>query len=145
MSTIKHRQRLLLAPLAAVVAALALSACGKKEEPTVGQQIDSTVAQAERKADELKADAKQAGAEVRQAADGVADKVKDAAITTAVKTELTRDIGMAALDINVDTDAGRVALRGTAPDAAARERAQKLAAGVDGVVAVNNQLLIASR
>jgi hyperosmotically inducible protein len=145
MSTTKQRRHLLLAPLAAAVAALALSACGKKEEQTVGQQLDTTVAQAERKAEEFKAEAKQAGAEARQTADGVADKVKDAAITTAVKAELTRDIGMAALDINVDTDAGRVALRGSAPDAAARERAQTLAAGVDGVVAVDNQLLIATR
>lgn len=143
--TTSKRRLLLLAPLAATVAALALSACGKKEEPTIGKQIDTTVAQAERKAEEFKADAKQAGTEMRRAAEGVTDKVKDAAITTAVKAELTRDIGTAALDINVDTTGGHVALRGTAPDAAARERAQKLASGVDGVVAVSNQLLVATR
>ena len=38
--------------------------------------------------------------------------------------------------------AGRVVLKGSAPDLAARERARSLAAAVDGVQAVENQLVI---
>ncbi len=136
-----------LALLALVSGAVALAACSKQEEePTVGQQIDTTIAQAEQKAAEAKNSmqdsAKEAQAGMAAATDSMADTVKDAAITTSIKAELARDSGLSALDINVDTEAGRVVLRGTAPDATSRDRAYTLASAVDGVVAVNNELVI---
>jgi hyperosmotically inducible periplasmic protein len=72
----------------------------------------------------------------------VSDKIGDAVITSSVKAELAKDPNLSALKINVDTDNGRVALRGTAPDNVARERATTLAAGVKGVVGVDNQLTV---
>ena len=70
--------------------------------------------------------------------------MSDAAITASVNAELAKDAALSTLKINVDTTDGRVALRGTAPDAAARDRATALASSVKGVVSVDNQLMIRS-
>lgn len=136
-----------LALLGLVAGALTLAACGKADEPpTVGQQIDATLAEAEQKAAEAKArmeqSAKETQSDVAAATDRMVDSVKDAGITAAIKAELAKDSSLSALDINVDTEAGRVVLRGSAPDATARDRAFALASAVDGVVAVNNELAI---
>ena len=58
---------------------------------------------------------------------------------------MTKDTQLSALSINVDTVAGRVALRGTAPDNMARDRATQLASGVEGVKAVDNQLTVSPK
>ena len=130
----RHLTRLAL--LGLVAGSFGLVACSNQEdERTVGQQIDSSISQTERNAAEAKAD-------MAAATSSAADSVKDAAITTAIKAELARDSNLSAMDINVDTEAGRVMLRGSAPDAVARDRAYSLATGVDGVVAVNNELVI---
>ncbi|MDO9092233.1 MAG: BON domain-containing protein [Rubrivivax sp.] len=140
-----------LALVASAAAALLLVACEKPPpaEPTIGQRIDEGIASAERKAAEAKASVEQAGAQagqaVRQATASVADTARDAAITARVNAELARDSQLSALRINVDTVAGRVALNGTAPDSDSRQRAEKLAASVDGVVAVENRLTIAAK
>ena len=76
------------------------------------------------------------------AADAVANKSKDMAITAAVNARLAGDQRLSALSINVDTAGGRVVLRGTAPDTAARARAAELARSVDGVSEVNNELSV---
>jgi osmotically-inducible protein OsmY len=90
--------------------------------------------------------AKQAGRDMAQdaksATDKAGDKVADAVITTSVNAELAKDSSLSALKINVDTANGRVALRGTAPSEAARERATQLASNVKGVVSVDNQLSV---
>ncbi len=139
-----------LALLGLVAGALSLAACSKQEEePTVGQQIDTTVAKAEQAAAEAKSSmeqtAKDAKAGMAAATDGMANTAKDAAITASIKAELAQDSGLSAMDINVDTEAGRVVLRGTAPDASARDRAHALASAADGVVAVDNELTIAPK
>ncbi len=158
--------RLLIAA-AAAAAALALSACGKQDDNrTAGQKLDSAVATAEKRTDQAKAEIKQDMAEakasteatadklaqkmdkasdkvavkVENAADKVAAKVADAAITASVNAELAKDDKLRVLSINVDTVAGAVLLRGTAPDIASRERASRLAAAVKGVTKVDNQL-----
>lgn len=130
-----------LLPVAAAAAlALSLAACGEREdERTIGQRIDSTVNQVERKAESMTADARSAA---DKASNEVTDKVKDAAITTAINAELAKDKDLSALKIDVDTQDARVRLNGTAPDAAARDRATALARAVDGVVAVDNQLVV---
>lgn len=146
--------RLRLRPIAAVTAALALtalSACNRPADDnrTAGQRVDSAIAKSERQAGEMKQDAKSAAANAGQAteraANEVSDKVKDAAITTAVNAKLAQDKGLSALKIDVDTVDGRVSLRGTAPDPAARERATTLAGAVDGVVSVDNQLQVSAK
>jgi osmotically-inducible protein OsmY len=45
------------------------------------------------------------------------DKVKDAAIITAVNAKIAGDPKLSVIRINVDTVNGHVLLRGTAPDA----------------------------
>lgn len=134
-------------PAAVAAAMLSLAACQRGEEPrTVGQQVDGAVATTEQKAAEVGADVKDAASDMKQAAteagDAVGNKVKDAAITTAVNAELARDPKLSALGIDVDTQGGRVALSGTAPDAESRERATQLAQAVDGVTTVDNRLVV---
>lgn len=136
--------------LAAVLAAIAVAACDKPSSPqTAGQMLDTTVARAEQKANEAKDSAKAAGTEAAQDAErlagNVADKVKDAAITTAVNAKIAGDPRLSVLHINVDTVNGRVLLQGTAPDATSSQRAQQLAAGVEGVVGVDNQLVVSGK
>jgi osmotically-inducible protein OsmY len=145
-----HHNPWSLRPIAAVTAALAvaaLAACNRPaDDRTAGERVDSAIAKTERKAEEVKGDTKAAtstaGQAVERAANDVSDKVKDAAITTAVNAKLAQDKSLSALRIDVDTVNGRVSLRGTAPDAAARERATTLASAVDGVVSVDNQLTL---
>lgn len=143
--------------LVAALAALTLAACGRNDEPTVGQQIDRAVASAERKAEQAKAEVRQevdaakaatdqATDQVARAADNAADKVgnavADAAVTATINAELAKDPKLSALRIDVDTQNGSVLLTGQAPDAASRERATQLAQSVKGVTRVENRLQI---
>ncbi len=156
--TPKFLQTSLLAGAAAT--AILLGACSKTDDQqTVGQQVDSAIASAERQGNIAKNEIKESVADARQAtgsatsdlraratnaADLVSDKVQDAAITASVNAELAKDPDLSALKINVDTVNGRVSLHGAAPDAPARERATRLASAVKGVVEVQNQLEIKS-
>lgn len=107
--------------LCLVAAVATVTGCDSKPtETAVGRKVDSVVAQ-------------------------TADATKDAALTTTIKAELARDPSLSALAINVDTTAGRVALRGKAPDAVAVERATAIALATQGVVSVDNQLVVEPR
>ena len=132
--------------IAAAAATIALAACGKTEDTTVGQQVDNSVNQVQGAAAEVKNDAQNAAQDMReagsQAGQSMAQGASDLAITAKVNAALAADDKLSALKINVDTEAGRVALKGTAPDADSRERATTLAAAVEGVVAVDNRLII---
>lgn len=140
---------------AALLVSVALVGCGKRDaaESTAAKTNDGVIAQAEQKGRDLQADAsrgmdqaKQAGRDMaddaKAATTKAGDKVADAVITTTVNAELAKDSSLSALKINVDTADGRVALRGTAPSEAARERATQLASNVKGVVSVDNQLTV---
>jgi hyperosmotically inducible protein len=133
-----------LAALVAAGAALTLAACD--DNRTAGQKIDSGVQRAENKSAEVTADAKaaadRAGNAMERAGNTVADKVGDAAITTAVNAEYARDDKLSAIKIDVDTKDGKVMLTGTARDAASKDRATMLANNVKGVTAVDNQLTV---
>jgi osmotically-inducible protein OsmY len=98
---------------------------------------------------EQQTDVAQAGREVgaatSRAANTTADKAKDATITASVKSALIAEPTLSALRIDVDTTSGRVVLRGSAPDTAARTKAAELARGVDGVVGVDNQLVVQAK
>ncbi len=69
-------------------------------------------------------------------------RVDDAAITAQVKTRLLADETTRGININVDTEAGVVTLRGTAPTVAAKARAEEIAKAVDGVQVVANSLIV---
>ncbi|MBK9134611.1 MAG: BON domain-containing protein [Betaproteobacteria bacterium] len=66
----------------------------------------------------------------------------DATITAAVNAKLATDSELSAMRINVDTNEGKVVLKGDAPTPSASERAVRLAQGVDGVKSVDNQLQV---
>jgi len=139
-----------LSVLAAAAAALGLAACDRAgESRTAGQQLDSAVATAEQKTeaakDSLARGAEEVKRDVQEAAATASNAVADAAITATVNAELARDKELSALRIDVDTSAGRVVLRGTAPSDAARERAARLAQAVEGVRSVDNQLVVERR
>lgn len=103
--------------------------------PSVQADVDA----AKRSADAAVANAADAA---RSTGEVAGAKVADAIITTEVNAELVKDQTLSALRIDVDTSGGRVALKGTAPNEAARERATLLASAVKGVVSVDNQLKI---
>jgi hyperosmotically inducible protein len=127
-------------PLAAALAgALLLGACGREENRTAGQTVDETIATVEQKSENAAEDIKRSA---NEAGDKVAAVARDAAITTEINTELAKDGSLSALKVDVDTADGRVVLRGTAPDAAARERATRIAAGVKGVSNVENHMTV---
>lgn len=125
--------------LSTAVAAALLSGCNRDDNRTAGQKVDSAIATAEMKTDRA-VDA--VANKVESAANTVANKVEDASITASVNAELAKDPTLSALRIDVDTTGGRVVLRGTAPDIAARERATRLASSVKGVSAVTNELQV---
>jgi hyperosmotically inducible periplasmic protein len=144
---IGHQSTTLTTTFAAIAAAAMLVACERTDDGrTAGQAVDSAIAKAEKKADEVQADARAAGQKAKDstagAMDTVTSKAKDAVITTSVNAALAKDAQLSALRIDVDTVEGRVALRGTAPDASSRDRAKTMAQRVDGVKAVDNQLAV---
>ena len=123
-----------LAPLAAALfAAMTMGACSDNDNKrSIGQ-------------DGVGANRHQAAQDVKTAANAAAkqsDSVNDAAITTTVNAELARDGKLDPTRIDVDTSRGRVALRGTAPDAESRERAKHIALSIKGVTGVDNFLTV---
>jgi len=143
--------------LAVSVLALGLSACGKNEEPTVGQRLDSAVEKTEQAAADARAKtesvmqnaetkieqgAANAQASAENAAAKAKDAIDDATITAQVNAGLAKDPDLSALKINVDTVNGTVTLNGPAPSTVARDRAETIAKAVAGVTSVNNQLVV---
>jgi osmotically-inducible protein OsmY len=151
-------QRLMtLTAIGAVAASLAMTGCSPRDRDQAANNADQPMAQSEQKGRDMGQDARQsmdrAKQEAKEAAQDaknstadagakMSDKVSDAVITTTVKAEIAKDSSLSAMRINVDTDSGRVILRGTAPTAQAREHATALASGVKGVVSVDNQLTV---
>jgi len=151
-------QRLMtLTAIGAVAASLAMAGCSPRDREQAANSADKTMDQTQQKARDMGQDARQgmdrAKNEAKEAAQDaksatadagakMGDKVADAVITTTVKAELAKDSTLSAIKINVDTDSGRVILRGSAPSSQAREHATALASGVKGVVSVDNQLTI---
>jgi hyperosmotically inducible periplasmic protein len=126
-------------PTPSILATLALTAllaaCSKPEEQTAGQKLDETITKTEQAGAEIKADAQQMANQAGQA-------LTDAGITTQINAALAADDELKALQINVDTKDGRVVLTGAAPNANAQQRATMLAQAVEGVMAVDNRLVL---
>jgi osmotically-inducible protein OsmY len=137
--------------IAAVFAATTLAACdrGQQQDRPAGQKPDSTMSRAQQKMDSAKNEMSQGAAEAKRdmkdAATDAKNVVNDATITASVNAKLASDKELSALRINVDTVDGRVALRGTAPTPAARDKATQIASSVDGVRSVENQLVVSSK
>jgi hyperosmotically inducible periplasmic protein len=128
----------------AAAAALGLAACGERTDTrTAGERVDSAVTQAEQRWAQAKEQAKEAMNRAgSQAPVALAGGVADSEITATVKAELAKDPQLGTALIDVDTADGRVALRGVAPDAAARERATQIVLAMKGVMGVDNLLRV---
>ena len=142
--------------LAVSALALGLAACGKTEEPTVGQLLDSAVKKTEQAAADIRVKAESAmqSAETRMeqgaahaeatakdAANTARGAIDNATITAQVNAGLAKDPDLSALKINVETVNGKVTLNGPAPSTVARDRAEAIAKSVTGVTSVNYQLV----
>ena len=136
------------ATLGVLLMAVSLGACGPRDDVrSPGQQVDAVIGKVDDQVGAAKAAADKALAEAEQATTeavhAAANAVEDTTITSTVKYKLSTDIGVQSSELAVETHAGRVSLRGTAPDAAARDRAAQVAAAVQGVIAVDNQVTVA--
>ena len=142
--------------LAVSALALGLAACGKTEEPTVGQRLDSAVKKTEQAAADARVKAESAmqnaetkmeqgaanaEATAKDAANTAKGAIDDATITAQVNAGLAKDPDLSALKINVETVNGKVTLNGPAPSTVARDRAEAIAKSVTGVTSVNYQLV----
>ena len=143
--------------LAVSALALGLAACGKTEEPTVGQRLDSAVEKTEQAAADARVKAESAmqsaetkmeqgaanaEAKAKDAANTAKGAIDDATITAQVSAGLAKDPDLSAVKINVDTQNGAVTLNGPAPNLAAKDRAQTIAKSIKGVTSVTNLLVI---
>ena len=142
-----------VALLSSLTMLLALGACDRAGDRTVGEKMDSAASKTQQAGAEAKRDAKDAtagaGAAAYSAADSTkqmgataGDKIDDATITAKVNASLAADKDLSAIKIDVDTQNGVVTLSGPAPTATARERASEIARGIKGVNSVNNQLTV---
>ena len=142
--------------LAVSALALGLAACGKTEEPTVGQRLDSAVEKTEQAAADarvktesamqsaetrMEQGAANAEATAKDATNTARGAIDNATITAQVNAGLAKDPDLSALKINVDTVNGKVTLNGPAPSTVARDRAEAIAKSVTGVTSVNYQLV----
>lgn len=150
MKPIQKRSAVILSSLAML---LALGACDRADNPTVGERMESGASSTQRAGAEAKQDAKDATASAGATADQAAqdtrqmgatagEKIDDATITAKVNASLLADKDLSAIRIDVDTQNGVVTLSGPAPSATARERASEIARSVKGVNSVNNQLTV---
>ena len=159
-------QKNLLQVLAVSALALGLAACGPNDGQTAGQKLDNAVDRTEQAAEKAKTEVEKAAETTGQKLENAMDATKDAAtqaadatkdaasnattamgeagVTAKVKAALVWDSELSALKINVDTNGGAVTLSGEAPNQAAKDRAEQLAKGVEGVTSVNNMLTVKS-
>lgn len=136
--------------LTAVIAgalAFSLAACDQKPSAEkVGQDIDRTIDNTSQQVAQAVDSAKH---EMDQAKSTMSDKVAsagaaaaDTAITAKVKSVLIAEPGLKSTGIDVVTEKGVVSLFGTTASNASRDRVTLLAAGVEGVKAVENNLAV---
>lgn len=142
-------KRTVAAVLATSAIALSLAACGQNDDDrTVGQQVDSAIASTQTAAAEAKQDMSATVDKVEAKTESATADVKasaaDLEITAKINAALAADDQLSALKIDVDTEAGHVTMTGPAPDAASRDRATTLAKAVDGVMSVDNKLVVSS-
>ena len=146
-----NRQVTTWAAIASVAAALGMAGCGQRDQgDRTGDQSryqsSREMGQSTRPGTDQTMPSSRSADQGTMSGDSssskIGDKVSDAVITTTVKAEIAKDSSLSAMRINVDTDSGRVVLRGTAPNAQARDHATALASSVKGVVSVDNQLTV---
>ncbi len=146
----------------ACAALLTLTACGKSDAPspageTVGQKLDKAIdktnekmdavgnkvgAQIEKAGDAMSSAATSFKASANETAAKTGDAISDVAITASINADLLKDPELSVIKIDVDTKLGAVVLNGLTPNEGARQRAEKIAGAVKGVIKVNNNLTV---
>lgn len=131
----------------ASVFALSLGACDQKPSAEkvgkdinravdkAGQQVEQAANTAEKKIEQATDTAGKTMTEAGKAID-------DVALTAKVKSALIAEPGLKALAIDVDTAGGVVTLHGTANTLENRDKATQVAANVQGVKSVKNNLIV---
>jgi len=117
---------------------LVLSGCNQRQDGTAGQNLDRAVASTKNAARDI-------GQTTREKSAEMAQTMNDATITAGINADLAKDPELSALRINVDTHDGLVALYGSAPSEAAKQRAERLALAQKGVRSVDNKLAVEAR
>jgi len=115
-------------------AGAAMQDAGKKIEEGAGKMAD--------KAGDAVRDA---AAKAREGSGKVASVVDDSVITASVKADLLKDANLSAFKVDVSTNKGEVTLKGNVDTTAAKERASRLALGIEGVTKVNNELQVSPK
>ena len=140
-----HAARASLCSVSAIALALALAACSPKEETAATPDTAAASSAPSTSSDssvssDLNKGLNQAAESASSAGSTAAVALDDTGITTKIKAALVQDSELSALDVKVETHGGAVTLSGTAPTAQAKERAEGLAKGVEGVQRVSNNL-----
>ena len=92
--------------------------------------------------EKMASSAEKAGDKMAAATQKAGDKIDDASITTKVKTALMAEPGLRSLEINVDTRDNIVTLNGTVDSQEKKQRAMKIAQGIEGVKSVSDNLVV---
>jgi len=87
---------------------------------------------------------KDAQAEATKMGDKMGSSIDDAWLHTKIVAKLIADTKVPERKINVDVNNNVVTLRGTVPSKEAKEQAEAIARGIEGVKDVNNRLMIKS-
>lgn len=126
----------------AIAAVLALAACERGTNSSLGAAKNDSAAVGQPNPAPQLPSTPTSPADATATNPPAASASNDASITASVNAALARDAELAAMRIEVDTVDGKVALRGTAPNPSARERAAQIAQGVSGVRGIDNQLIV---
>ena len=124
----------------------AVEQAGQEVSASAKQAGKDITAAAERAGDSAKKKLDEAGdsakQQIKEASDTAKKKIADANVTASIKAHLIANSDVKALSIDVDTVGGRVTLRGTAKTAAQKEEAARIAREIDGVVSVDNRIVV---
>lgn len=130
-----------IAALALASGILVLAGCDRADTP--GERAAERVEdRAEAAEDRAEAAEPSLGERTEGAASQAGQAIDDAKITTVVKSKYLADDTLKGLDISVDTEQGVVTLTGKVQSESAKELANSIASGVEGVMSVNNQLTV---
>jgi len=110
----------------------------EKTKEGLNKAVDATVKGAEKAKEGVGKAAEKTGEAIGTAG----DKMSEAGISTRVKTGLAKDAILKDISIDVETKGRVVTLRGTVPSAAAKTKAEEIAARTEGVTRVVNELVV---
>jgi osmotically-inducible protein OsmY len=134
-----------IAALALASSLVVLTGCDRADTPSeraTERAEDRAEAAEERAEDRAEAAEPSLGERTEGAASQAGQAIDDAKITTVVKSKYLADDTLKGLEISVDTEQGVVTLTGKVQNDSAKELANQIASGVEGVVSVNNQLTV---